>query len=106
MNRGWRPSRSPSGTSETRATLLQFLRRPEIYLSGAPDAPPMPIVLEMFAHHLPLSASWLPFTEMLAGADAKLERPAPGAPRSCGSPGGRTRGTSGPSTAAWAPTPA
>ena len=57
---------------ETRVTLLQYLRRPELYLSGAPDAPPMPIVLEMFAHHLPLSASWLPFTEMLAGGDAKL----------------------------------
>jgi alkylhydroperoxidase family enzyme len=57
---------------ETRVTLLQYLRRPELYLSGAPDAPPMPIVLEMFAHHLPLSVSWLPFTEMLAGADAKL----------------------------------
>ncbi len=60
---------------ETRSTLLQFLRRPERYLSGAPDAPPMPIVLEMFAHHLPLSASWLPFTEMLAGADARLSAP-------------------------------
>jgi len=57
---------------QTRTTLLQFLRRPEIYLSGAPDAPPMPVVLEMFAHHLPLSASWLPFTDMLAGEDAKL----------------------------------
>ncbi len=57
---------------ETRTTLLQFLRRPERYLSGAPDAPPMPIVLEMFALHLPLSASWLPFTEMLAGDDARL----------------------------------
>lgn len=56
----------------TRSTLLQFLRRPEVYLSGAPDAPPMPIVLEMFAHHLPLSASWLPFTEMLTSDDAKL----------------------------------
>jgi 4-carboxymuconolactone decarboxylase len=56
----------------TRTTLLQFLRRPEIYLSDDPGAPPMPIVLEMFAHHLPLSASWLPFTEMLAGPDAKL----------------------------------
>jgi 4-carboxymuconolactone decarboxylase len=55
-----------------RVTLLQYLRRPELYLSGAPDAPPMPIVLEMFAHHLPLSASWLPFTEMLAGPEAKL----------------------------------
>ncbi len=59
----------------TRATLLQFLRRPELYLSGAPDAPPMPIVLEMFARHLPLSASWLPFTEMLASDDAKLRPP-------------------------------
>jgi 4-carboxymuconolactone decarboxylase len=57
---------------ETRLTLLQYLRRPELYMSGAPDAPAMPIVLEMFAHHLPLSASWLPFTEMLAGGDAKL----------------------------------
>ncbi|HEY5384370.1 MAG TPA: carboxymuconolactone decarboxylase family protein [Acidimicrobiales bacterium] len=57
---------------ETRTTLLAFLRRPERYLSGAPDAPPMPIVLEMFAHHLPLSASWLPFTEMLASDDALL----------------------------------
>jgi alkylhydroperoxidase family enzyme len=57
---------------ETRTTLLQFLRRPERYLSGAPDSPPMPIVLEMFAQHLPLSASWLPFTEMLASDDALL----------------------------------
>jgi 4-carboxymuconolactone decarboxylase len=57
---------------ETRTTLLQFLRRPERYLSGEPDAPPMPIVLEMFALHLPLSASWLPFTEMLAGEDTRL----------------------------------
>lgn len=60
---------------ETRTTLLRFLRRPERYLSGAPDAPPMPIVLEMFAHHVPLSASWLPFTEMLAGEDARLSAP-------------------------------
>ena len=57
---------------ETRLTLLPYLRRPELYLSGASDAPAMPIVLEIFAHHLPLSASWLPFTEMLAGGDAKL----------------------------------
>jgi len=57
---------------DTRSALLPFLRRPELYLSDAPDAPPMPIVLEMFAHHIPLSASWLPFTDMLAGADAKL----------------------------------
>ena len=56
----------------TRTVLLQYLRRPELYLSGAPDAPPMPIVLEMLARHVPLSASWLPFTEMLAGGDATL----------------------------------
>ena len=30
------------------------------------------VVLEMFAHHLPLSASWLPFTDMLASDDALL----------------------------------
>ena len=63
---------SPEWDETTRSTLLQFLRRPELYLSGAPDAPPMPIVLEMFAHHLPLSAAWLPFTEMLASDDATL----------------------------------
>ena len=90
---------------ETRTTLLQFLRRPERYLSGAPDAPPMPIVLEMFAHHLPLSASWLPFTEMLASDDALLPA-AHASCSSCGWPGAPARGTSGPSTAAWAPTPA
>jgi 4-carboxymuconolactone decarboxylase len=55
-----------------RATLLPFLRRPEVYLSGAPDAPPMPAVLELFAQHLPLSGSWLPFTEMLSGPEACL----------------------------------
>lgn len=56
-----------------RATLLPFLRRPEVYLSGAPDAPPMPAVLELFAQNLPLSGSWLLFTEMLSGPEARLE---------------------------------
>jgi 4-carboxymuconolactone decarboxylase len=58
---------------ETRAVLLQHLRRPELYLSGAPDAPPMPPVLEMFANHLPLADSWMRFTGMLAGADSVLD---------------------------------
>jgi 4-carboxymuconolactone decarboxylase len=58
---------------ETRAALLQHLRRPELYLSGAPDAPPMPAVLEMFAQHVPLGDSWMHFTDMLAGADSRLE---------------------------------
>ncbi len=57
---------------ETRRVLLTHLRRPEVYLSDEPDAPPMPVVLELFAHHLPLSATWLPFTEMLAGAESRL----------------------------------
>jgi 4-carboxymuconolactone decarboxylase len=56
----------------TRTVLLQYLRRPELYLSGAPDAPPMPVVLEILARHVPLSDSWLPFTEMLAGGEATL----------------------------------
>jgi len=57
---------------ETRRLLLTHLRRPEVYLSGEADAPPMPVVLELFAHHVPLSASWLPFTGMLAGEDSRL----------------------------------
>ncbi len=58
---------------DTRTTLLQHLRRPELYLSGAPDAPPMPVVLELFAQHVELSRSWLPFTDMLAGEHARLD---------------------------------
>ncbi len=58
---------------DTRTTLLQHLRRPELYLSGGPDAPPMPVVLELFAQHVELSRSWLPFTDMLAGEHARLE---------------------------------
>jgi len=57
---------------ETRHLLLAHLRRPELYLSGDPDAPPMPVVLELFARHVPLSATWLPFTSMLAGEDSRL----------------------------------
>ena len=69
------PLRFADWDETTRKTLLKFLRRPEVYLSGAPDAPPMPIVLEMFARHLPLSEAWLPFTEMLASENAKLSPP-------------------------------
>ena len=57
----------------TRDVLLSHLRRPELYLSGAPDAPPMPVVLELFAHHLPLSETWLPFTDMLASDQSTLD---------------------------------
>jgi alkylhydroperoxidase family enzyme len=57
---------------DTRSVLLQSLRRPELYLSGAPDAPPMPVVLEVLAHHLSLSESWLRFSDMLSGNEARL----------------------------------
>lgn len=57
----------------TREVLLSHLRRPELYLSGKPDAPPMPIVLELFAHHLTLSDRWLSFADVLASSDALLE---------------------------------
>ena len=58
---------------ETRSILLAHLRRPEIYLSGAPDAPPMPIVMELFANHVPLSETFLVFSDMLAGVQARLD---------------------------------
>lgn len=58
---------------ETRTTLLSYLRRPELYLSGAPDAPPMPVVFELFALHLPLSETFLAFTDVMAGDHSRLE---------------------------------
>jgi 4-carboxymuconolactone decarboxylase len=58
---------------DTRATLLSHLRRPERYLSGAADAPPMPVVLELFAHHVPLSETFMTFTDLMIGEGSKLE---------------------------------
>lgn len=58
---------------ETRASLLSHLRRPDLYLSGSPDAPPMPVVLELFAHHVALSETFLSFTDAMAGDQSKLE---------------------------------
>jgi 4-carboxymuconolactone decarboxylase len=57
----------------TRDVLLPHLRRPELYLSGAPDAPPMPVVMELFAHHLPLSETWLAFSNVLASDQSTLD---------------------------------
>jgi 4-carboxymuconolactone decarboxylase len=57
----------------TRDTLLPHLRRPERYLSGGPDAAPMPVVMELFAHHLPLSETWLSFSDVLASSESTLE---------------------------------
>ncbi|MQY21730.1 carboxymuconolactone decarboxylase family protein [Nocardia macrotermitis] len=40
------------------------------YLSGAPDAPPMPNVLGLFGHHIELGSAWLAYNGTL------LDRPA------------------------------
>jgi alkylhydroperoxidase family enzyme len=58
---------------QTRTVLLSHLRRPELYLSGAPDAPPMPVVLELFANHLAVSETFLTFTDVLASDQARLD---------------------------------
>ena len=57
-----------------RAVLPTYLRRPELYLSG-PDALPMPKVLGLLAHHLPLGEAWMAFNQALvqqAALDAQL----------------------------------
>jgi 4-carboxymuconolactone decarboxylase len=57
----------------TKDALLAHLRRPERYLSGSPDAPPIPVVLELFAHHVALGDCFMAFTDMLAGDAACLD---------------------------------
>lgn len=51
---------------ETRVCLLEHLRRPELYLSEAPDAPPIPNILGLLAHHLPLGEATLALGEVLS----------------------------------------
>jgi alkylhydroperoxidase family enzyme len=58
---------------DTRAALLAHLRRPDLYLSGAADSPPMPVVLELFAHHVALSETFLTFTDVMVSDQSKLE---------------------------------
>jgi 4-carboxymuconolactone decarboxylase len=59
-------------SDETREVLLGHLRRPELYLSGRPDAPPMPGVMGLFANHHQISDAFLRFTEELASPQAAL----------------------------------
>ena len=75
---------SDVGRANPRAVLLPHLRRPELYLSGSPTRHPMPVVLELFAHHVPLSDSWMTFTDMMAGERFAPRARAPGARSSCG----------------------
>jgi alkylhydroperoxidase family enzyme len=57
----------------TRTALLAHLRRAELYLSGGPEARPMPVVMELFAHHVPVGESFMSFTDILASDDSTLE---------------------------------
>lgn len=60
--------------SETAKSVLpKFLRRPELYLSGGPDAQPMPQALGLFAHHVQLGASWMAFNEVFIGEHATID---------------------------------
>jgi alkylhydroperoxidase family enzyme len=58
---------------QTRTAMLSHLRRSERYLSGAPDAPPMPVVLELFAQHVPVTDTFMAFTDALAAGSSTLE---------------------------------
>ncbi len=62
-------------SEDARRVLPSYLRRPELYLSGEPDARPMPGALRLLAHHLPVGHAWLSFNEVLAketAVDARL----------------------------------
>ena len=60
-------------SDETREVLLRYLRRPELYLSGRPDALPMPVVMGLYAHHVALADKWLAFSDMLASSSSTIE---------------------------------
>jgi len=62
-----------SWSPETREVLLRYLRRPEVYLSGGPDALPMPVVMGLYALNVTLADKWLAFSNMLASADSTIE---------------------------------
>ncbi|MBH0779727.1 carboxymuconolactone decarboxylase family protein [Nocardia bovistercoris] len=53
----------------TREMMRGHLRAADRYLSGAPDAPPVPNVLGMLAHHGELASAWLGYNGLL------LDRP-------------------------------
>ena len=87
-------------TEEAKTVLPGYLRRPELYLSGKPDAPPMPQALGLFAHHVGLGAAWMTFTEFLAGERSTLDPALARARHLRAWRGGPARPTSGSSTPA------
>jgi 4-carboxymuconolactone decarboxylase len=55
---------------DDRAALRGRLAAADRYLTGAPDAPPMPGILGLFAHHPQLGGDWLAFSAGLLDAPA------------------------------------
>jgi alkylhydroperoxidase family enzyme len=55
-------------TQEERDLLSGNLARADRYLSGDPDAPPMPAILGLFARHPRVTAPWLAFSGTLLDA--------------------------------------
>jgi 4-carboxymuconolactone decarboxylase len=60
-------------SEKARALLPQYLRRPQLYLSGTPDDLPMPQALGLLAHHVDLGAAWMAFMGVLADERSTLE---------------------------------
>ncbi|UGQ12571.1 carboxymuconolactone decarboxylase family protein [Yinghuangia sp. ASG 101] len=52
-------------TDEQRALLSGNMPRADRYLTGAPDAPPMPSILGLFARHARVGGPWLAFSGLL-----------------------------------------
>ena len=55
-------------SDEQREALRGNLRRADKYLSGAPDAPPLPAILGLLARHPGIGAPWLAFSATLLDA--------------------------------------
>ena len=68
--RGLPPLPVEQWSEAARAVLPRYLRRPELFQSGAV---PMPQALGLFAHHVELGAAWLGFGNLLAGDTARLD---------------------------------
>ncbi|WP_416566216.1 carboxymuconolactone decarboxylase family protein [Nocardia testacea] len=52
-------------TEDARAMLRGRVARADRYLSGAPDAPPMPNILGILGHHPELGGAWLRYNGLL-----------------------------------------
>lgn len=55
-------------TDEQRELLRGNMPRADRYLTGAPDAPPMPSILGLFARHARVGGPWLAFSGLLLDA--------------------------------------